>query len=85
MAAEDGTYVFVVEGYYNTLTAGGSLSLFYNSVKFPITIVQPWGGTQPRFSATFMFKLLAGQSVSLVGDNIAIASRFNGKFFGFKL
>jgi len=85
VAAEDGTYVFVVEGYYNTLTAGGSLSLFYNSVKFPITIVMPFTTIQPRFSGTFMFKLTAGQSVSLVGDNIPASARFNGKFFGFKL
>ncbi|MFZ1808844.1 MAG: hypothetical protein WAU36_16555 [Cyclobacteriaceae bacterium] len=84
-ATESGTYVFNVEGYYNTLSAGGSLSLLYNSVKHPITIVLPFGGTQPRFSATFMFKLTVGQSVSLVGDNIALLGQFNGKFFGYKL
>ncbi len=84
-ATEAGTYVFVVDGYYNTLSAGGSLSLLYNSVKYPITIVQPFGATQPRFSATFMFKLMVGQTVSLVGDNIALLGQFNGKFFGYKL
>ncbi len=84
-ATEAGTYVFMVEGYYNTMIAGGSLSLLYNSVKHPITIVQPFGATQPRFSATFMFKLAVGQSVSLVGDNIALLAQFNGKFFGYKL
>ncbi|MEP2668160.1 MAG: hypothetical protein ABJH04_04150 [Cyclobacteriaceae bacterium] len=84
-AAEAGTYVFVVDGYYNTLSAGGSLSLLYNSVKHPITIVQPFGATQPRFSATFMFKLSVGQTVQLVGDNIALLGQFNGKFFGYKL
>lgn len=84
-ASEDGTYVFIVDGYYNTLSAGGSLSLLYNSVKYPITIVQPFGATQPRYSATLMFKMTAGQSVSLVGDNIAILGQFNGKFFGYKL
>ncbi|HPI81162.1 MAG TPA: hypothetical protein PLM35_11560, partial [Cyclobacteriaceae bacterium] len=85
VAAEDGTYVFVVEGSYNTTVINGSLSLLYNSVKFPITIVMPFTTIQPRFSGTFMFKLTAGQSVSLVGDNIPASARFNGKFFGFKL
>lgn len=84
-ATEPGTYVFSVEGYYNTVSAGGTLSLLYNSVKHPITIVLPFGGTQPRFSATFMFKLTTGQTVSLVGDNIALLGQFNGKFFGYKL
>jgi len=84
-ANEDGTYVFVVDGFYNTAIAGGTLSLYYNSTKFPITIVQPFGATQPRFSATFMFKLTTGQTVSLIGDNIALLGQFNGKFFGYKL
>jgi hypothetical protein len=54
-------------------------------VKHPITIVLPFGATQPRFSATFMFKLSVGQTVQLVGDNIALLGQFNGKFFGYKL
>lgn len=85
LASEAGTYIFFVEGYYNTLIAGGSLSLLYNGTKFPVTIVQPFGATQPRFSGSYMFKLLAGETVSLVGDNIAIGAQFNGKFFGNKL
>lgn len=84
-ATEAGTYVFSVEGYYNTVSSGGTLSLLYNSVKHPITIVLPFGATQPRFSATFMFKLSVGQTVQLVGDNIALLGQFNGKFFGYKL
>jgi hypothetical protein len=84
-ATEAGTYVFSVEGYYNTVSSGGTLSLLYNSVKHPITIVLPFGATQPRFSATFMFKLTVGQTVRLVGDNIALLGQFNGKFFGYKL
>ncbi len=84
-ATESGIYMFFVEGFYNTATAGGSLSLLYNSIKYPITIVLPFGATQPRFSGTFTFKLTAGQTVSLVGDNIPLLAQFNGKFFGYKL
>ena len=84
-ATEDGTYLFTVEGFYNASSSGATLSLLYNSVYHPITIVQPWGAVIPRFSATFLFKLTAGQTVTLVGENIAVSGQFNGKFSGFKL
>ncbi len=84
-ATEAGTYVFYVEGIYNTTLSGGSLSVLFNSVKYPVTIVLPFGATQPRFSGTFMFKLIAGETISVVGDNIAVNGQFIGKFFGNKL
>ncbi|MEQ9593518.1 MAG: hypothetical protein RLN86_13005 [Cyclobacteriaceae bacterium] len=84
-AVETGTYIFFVEGFYNTLISGGSLNLLLNTIKYPVTIVLPFGATQPRFSGTFMFKLTAGQTVRLIGDNVAPGAQFNGKFFGNKL
>lgn len=84
-AAENGTYVFMVDGSYLAGFSGGQLSLFYNSVKYPIAIVQPWGGSTARFNATFMFKLTSGQTVKLVADNISVGAQFSGTFFGYKL
>ncbi len=84
-ASEAGTYVFMVDGIYNTGTAGGQLSVLYNSVKYPISIILPFGATLPRYNATFMFQLTPGQTVKLVGDNVAVGATFTGQFFGYKL
>jgi hypothetical protein len=84
-AATNGIYVFTVDGTYAAPIAGGQLSLLFNGVKYPIAIVQPWGGVFGRFNATFMFKLIAGQTVNLVGDNILVGGQFTGGFYGYKL
>lgn len=84
-ASEAGTYVFMLDGIYNTAVAGGQLSLLFNSTKYPVTIVLPFGATVPRYNASYMFQMSAGQTVKLVGDNIAPTASFNGQFFGFKL
>lgn len=82
-ASEAGTYYFVVEGSYSALT--GQISLLYNSIKFPIVIVSPIGLPSLRFSGSFMFKLNAGETISLIGDSIALGGTFDGRFYGFKL
>lgn len=85
-ATENGVYVFIIDGSYLALSAGGQLSLLYNSVKYPISIIQPWGsGSGARFNATLMFKLTSGQTVRLVGDNILNNAQFSGSFYGYKL
>ncbi len=84
-ATENGVYVFMVDGSYLAGLAGGQLSLLYNSVKYPISVVQPWGSSTARFNATLMFKLTTGQTVRLVGDNILNSAQFSGSFFGYKL
>jgi hypothetical protein len=84
-ASEAGTYVFMLDGIYNTAVAGGQLSLLFNSVKYPVTIVLPFGATVPRYNASYMFQMSVGQTVKLVGDNVAPTASFNGQFFGFKL
>ncbi len=84
-AVEAGIYVIMVEGSVFTLGAGSQLSVLYNGVKYPINIVIPFGGTQPRYTASMMFNLSVGQTISLVGDNIQNGDTFNGRFFGFKL
>lgn len=85
-ATENGVYVFMVDGSYLAGFSGGQLSLLYNSVKYPISVIQPWGsGSGARFNATLMFKLTAGQTVRLIGDNILDNAQFNGSFFGYKL
>jgi hypothetical protein len=84
-ASENGTYTFVVDGTCSTVFTGGQLSLLVNSTKYSINIILPFGVTTPKFSATMMFKLTAGQTVSLVGDGVAVASGFSGRFFGYKL
>ena len=85
-ATENGVYVFMVDGTYLASAANGQLSLFYNSVKYPISIVLPLGSiSTTRFNATLMFKLTAGQTVRLIGDSILDNAQFNGTFFGYKL
>lgn len=84
-AVEAGIYVIMVEGSVFTLGAGSQLSILYNGVKYPINIVIPFGGTQPRYTTSMMFSLSVGQTISLVGDNIQNGDTFNGRFFGFKL
>lgn len=84
-AAENGTYVFMIDGTYGAISAGGQLSFLVAGVKYPVAIVQPWGGTFARYNATMMFKLTVGQTVSLVGDNILVGGQFAGSFFGYKL
>ncbi|MGE0771229.1 MAG: hypothetical protein AB7K37_05925 [Cyclobacteriaceae bacterium] len=84
-AQESGIYVFIVEG--NAVVNVGStilLSLFFNGSKNYIPIPQPLSGN-PRFSASIMFNMVTGQTVSLVGDNIQVGNSFTGKFSGFKL
>ncbi len=84
-ATTAGIYVFSVDGSYAATVAGGQLSFLYNGIKYPISIVQPWGGVFGRFNSTMMFKLTAGQTVTLVGDNILVGGQFTGTFFGYKL
>ncbi|MBK5279646.1 MAG: hypothetical protein JJE09_12360, partial [Bacteroidia bacterium] len=84
-ASENGTYVFMVEGSYFASLSGGQLSLLYNSMKYSVALVVPWGAAMPKFNATFMFKLTAGQTVRLIGDNVPINGQFTGSFFGYKL
>lgn len=84
-AAEAGTYVFMLDGIYNTAIAGGQLSLLFNSIKYPVTIILPFGATVPRYNASYMFQMSVGQTVKLVGDNVSPTASFNGQFFGFKL
>jgi hypothetical protein len=84
-ATQNGTYVFMVDGTYQAAISGGQLSLLYNAAKYSIAIVQPWGSAITRYNATFMFKLTAGQTVSLVADNVISGAQFNGTFFGYKL
>lgn len=84
-ASEAGTYVFIVDGTYATAIAGGQLSVLFNAIKYPITIILPFGATVPRYNATFMFQMTVGQTIKLVGDNIPVTASFNGQFFGYKL
>jgi hypothetical protein len=84
-ALENGTYVFIVDGTYNALSAGGQLSLVVNSVKYTIALFQPWGVSGAHFNTTMIFKLTAGQTVSLEGNNILAAAIFSGTFSGYKL
>lgn len=84
-ATEAGTYLFIVDGSYTALIAGGQLSMLFNGTKYPVAIVQPWGVPIARFNATMMFRLLPGQTVSLVGDNILNGAVLTGSFSGHKL
>ncbi len=84
-ALESGTYVFMIDGVYNTSISGGQISLLYNSIKRSIPIVLPFGSTIPRYNATFMFQLMAGQTVKVIGDNVLNGASFTGYFFGYKL
>ncbi len=86
-ATENGIYVFTLEGTY--VKAGiinsGLISLFYNSTKYTIPMFIPFGSNTPRFNATFMFKLTAGQSIKILGEIVESGATFSGNFFGYKL
>jgi hypothetical protein len=84
-ATENGTYVFMIDGVYNAGISGGQISLLYNAVKRSIPIILPFGSTIPRYNATFMFQLTAGQTVKIIGDNILTGASFSGFFYGYKL
>jgi hypothetical protein len=84
-ATENGTYVFMIDGVYNAAISGGQISLLYNSVKRSIPIILPFGSTVPRYNATFMFQLTAGQTVKIIGDNVLSGASFAGYFYGYKL
>jgi hypothetical protein len=75
LAASAGTYLFVVDGSIS----GATVSLLYNGVKHPLTVASG------RCNSTFMFRLIAGQTVSLVLDGLGIATNISGSFFGHKL
>jgi hypothetical protein len=79
-AATAGTYVFVVDGSISSLLGGPNISILYNGTKYPVSI-----GSNTRYNSTFMFRLTAGQIVSLVGDGLGIGANVNGSFFGYKL
>ncbi len=84
-ASENGTYVFMIDGVYNAAISGGQISLLYNSVKRSIPIILPFGSTVPRYNATFMFQLTAGQTVKIISDNVLSGASFAGFFYGYKL
>lgn len=74
-AATAGTYIFIVDG----AISGANVSLLYNGTKYPVALS---GG---RTNTTFMFRLTAGQTVSLVLDGLGVATNLSGSFFGYKL
>jgi hypothetical protein len=86
-ASVDGIYVFTVEGTY--VKAGiinsGLISLLYNSTRYTIPMFIPFGSNTPRYNATFMFKLTAGQTIKILGEIIESGATFSGNFFGYKL
>lgn len=83
-AAENGIYVFIVDGVH-TAASAGQLSLLFNGTKYPVNLVLPVGALSPRYNATQMFKMTAGQTVTLVGDGVVVGGSFSGSFYGHKL
>lgn len=75
-----GTYVFVLDGNSTGLLASSTINLNYNGTKYPVTI-----GMNTQFNSTFMFRLSAGQMVSVVATGLAINTSITGSFFGYKL
>lgn len=75
-----GTYMFVLDGSSTGLLASSTVNLNYNGTKYPVAI-----GSNSQFNSTFMFKLTAGQMVSVVATGLGIATTVNGSFFGYKL
>lgn len=75
-AASAGTYIFIVDGSIS----GANVSLVYNGTKYPVAV-----GSNSRSNTTYMFRLTAGQTVSLVLDGLGIATNLSGSFFGYKL
>jgi len=79
-AAVAGTYVFTVDGDISSLLGGPAISILYNGTKYPCSL-----GQNGRYNTTLMFRLTAGQTVSLVADGVGINTNINGSFFGYKL
>ncbi|HEX8060282.1 MAG TPA: hypothetical protein VF473_05065, partial [Cyclobacteriaceae bacterium] len=78
-AAVTGTYLFILDGSASNVPAP-VFSLLSNGTKYPVAM-----GSNGRYNATFMLKLTAGQTVSLVGDNLGSNYSINGSFYGYKL
>lgn len=85
-AQDAGIYLFTVEGSYQYGSPSApALYLIVNGIQNPVAIVSPVGGGDPKYNATFMFNLNAGQTATLLMDFIPNTARFIGNFFGYKL
>ncbi|MEI9917987.1 MAG: hypothetical protein WDO14_04205 [Bacteroidota bacterium] len=72
-----GTYMFIIGGTASGL--GGAVNISYNGTKYPV----PLGNG--AYNGTFMFRLAAGETVSVVATSIGIGTNINGSFYGYKL
>lgn len=73
-----GIYFFVLDGTTTGITPAG-VNLLYNGTNYPVTR----SGNQ--FNSTFMFRLTAGQTVSVVATGVGIGASVTGQFYGYKL
>jgi len=80
-AQVSGTYMFVLDGTTTGLLgASAGVNLYYNGTKYPVSL-----GSNNQYNSTFMFKLNAGETVSVVVTGLGINSSVAGSFFGYKL
>jgi hypothetical protein len=70
-----GTYVFILGG---TASSGG-INLSCNGTKYPVPIANS------AFNATFMFRLSAGETLSVVATGLGLGTNISGSFYGYKL
>lgn len=84
-ASQTGTYVVTVDGSHVPVVQFSVLSVLVNGVKHPVSIFTSSSPVGYRYNSTFIFKLTAGQTISLVSDNNQPTSQFSGNFFGYKL
>lgn len=78
-APQNGVYVFVIDGSLSGLPLPGpQLSFLFLGVKYPVAIGS-------RYNSTQMFRMNAGQTITLVGDNVLVGGSFTGTFYGYKL
>jgi hypothetical protein len=79
VAPVTGTYVFVIDGAIAGLgLPGPQISFLFAGVKHPIAMGN-------RYNSTQMFRMNAGQTITLIGDNILLGGSFTGTFYGYKL
>jgi hypothetical protein len=79
-APVDGIYTLVLDGTSTGLLTSAAVSLSYAGNKYPVTI-----SGNGQYNSTFMFKLNAGQVVTVVVNGLGLNSGVTGSFYGYKL
>ncbi len=79
-APSAGTYIFTVDGSISSILVGSAINLLFDGVKYPVSV-----GSNNRYNTTLMFRMTAGQTITLVADGLGLGTNIAGSFMGYKL